>query len=165
MKKFEGLSPIYKAIRRGIQELAGIDEVDWFNSYDDMQLHDQGCFVEFPEDVVFEDVSKNLSRASLRIRLHVYTKVLRDADGYIALPATEAHDQLALTVRNEIKHKMLLVADGDFFTGHFDDADFYVEDEAPEQLTERLKFAVWRHYHHYKGFMITWLEFTTRVEG
>jgi len=165
MKNFEGLSPIFKSVRRGIMDLAGVEDVDWFNGYEAVQLHEQGCFVEFPDEILFEPVTKSLTRANLRVRVHVYNKVIRDVDGYIAQPESEQHDTLALLVRDQLRNKTLAVADGDFYALNFDDSDFYVFDKPAEQLTRRLMFGGWRHWHYYQGYMITWIDFVTQVHG
>ncbi len=165
MKKFEGLNPLYKSIRRGIMDLAVVENVDWFNGYEAVQLHEVGCFVEFPDEINFEEISKSDTRADLRVRVHIYTKVLRDVDGYIPQAEGEAHDTLALLVRDQLRNKALAVADGDFYALNFDEDDFYVFDETPEQLCKRLRFAGWRHWHYYKGYMITWVDYMTKVEG
>jgi hypothetical protein len=165
MKKFEGLSPLYKALKKGLSELDGVDAVEWFHGYENIVIKEQGIFIEFPEGIDFVPISKSLRRAPVKLRLHTYTKVVQDVDGYIAQPIAEAHDAYAVAIKNYLDNKVLVEADGDFFVGDFDDPDFFTQLPNPETLTKHLHFSGWKHFHSYQGMMITWVDFTTFMDA
>ncbi|MBS4057769.1 MAG: hypothetical protein KGZ82_10675 [Bacteroidales bacterium] len=165
MKKFEGLSPLYKALKRGIYDLTGVEDVNWFHGYENIVLREQGIFIDFPDEILFEKITKSMKRAPVRIRLHVYTKVIRDVDGYVPHEQAEAHDTFALMVRDQLDNKGLFEAEGDFYAADFDNEDFFISNPQAQQLCRALSFTGWRYYHYFEGQMVTFVEFTTEVEA
>lgn len=164
MRKFTGLSPLFKAVKAGVKRVTGLENIDWYNAqFDGTQLYEQGAFVEFPEEITFNRIDKKSDRASIRLRIHVYTKYLGEVDGYVPQQASEDHDALALAVRDALDWKALFEKQGDFYVADFHDPDFQTNPEG--QLTKVLRFAAWRHWHRYQGHLITWVDFTTTIEA
>lgn len=143
------LYPIYQVLKQHLNDpsadgLEGIDlPNEWFNmQYDGTMIHDEGFFIEFPNELNFESVSTQMRRAPLRIRLHHYTKIVTTHDG---IPDSAVLDH------EVIGHKAKKLLDG-----------FTPLDENGNKLCERLQFAVWRHWHRWKGRMVTYVEFESK---
>ena len=87
----------------------------------------------------FAPVSKEMRRAPVKVRLHVYSKSLQTHDGITDAQVT-AHETLADQCRTLID-------------GH----------TPADGSCSRLTFAGWQHWHRYQGWMVTFVEFDTRV--
>jgi hypothetical protein len=131
------LYDIYSAIKTQLASL-GLP-TEWYNmQYEEVMINEQGIFIEFPEQLAFGDDSKELRRAPVRIRVHVYSKALRTQDG-IGDSVAEAHEDLALGAMGLLNH--FLPGDGS---------------------CSRLKFTGWQHWHRWKGWMVTFVEFEAK---
>ncbi len=131
----------YVLLKKRLQELN--KPTEWYNvQYEETMINDAGFFFEFPDELKFENVSKEMRRAPIKIRLHVYSKALRTTDG-IPDAAVVAHEALAL--------QALALLDG--FTPATDDG---------KTLTSRLLFTGWRHWHRWRGWMVTFVEFEAK---
>lgn len=143
------LYPIYQVLKQhlndpGEEGLEGIDlPNEWFNmQYDGTMIHESGFFVEFPNELDFESVSTQMRRAPLRIRLHLYSKAMATHDG-IADDTVLDHEAIA--------HRAKKLLDG-----------FTPLDKDGNKLCERLLFVGWRHWHRWKGWMVTYVEFESK---
>jgi hypothetical protein len=113
--------------------------VEWYNvQYEGTMINDDGFFVQFPELLNFQGQSKELRRAPVKIRVHCYSKALQTHDG-ITDDSVEAHEVLAL------KAKALL-------DGH----------TPTNGSCSRLSFAGWQHWHRWKGWMVTFIDFEAK---
>jgi len=146
MANFTGLSPIKKSIATLLASVTAIKSVEWYNAqYEDGSLIDEvGAFVEFPDDIDFERASKEQRDADLRIRLHVYHKLLADVDNHISDAETDEHEAVALAALNLLDGARLLGAN----------------DVA---LTKPLRFVKYRHWHRYRSWLVTWIEFDCKL--
>lgn len=132
------LNNIYQAVKSRLNTTG--KPVEWYNAqYDAVMLNEEGVFVEFPEKMNFAADSKQLRRAPVTVRLHVYTKALMDNDG-ITDAQVESHETLALSCK--------ALMDG------YTPAD---------NSCSRLTFYAWQHWHRYNGWMVTFVEFTAKV--
>jgi len=143
------LNDIYQAIKAQLNDptddldgnaRTGTDKtVEWYNvQYEGVMIHDDGFFIEFLNKLDFEGVSKELRRAPVKIRLHCYSKALQTHDG-ITDASVEAHETLAL------KAKALL-------DGH----------TPANGSCSRVTFSGWQHWHRWKGWMVTFIDFEAK---
>lgn len=137
------LNPIYKSIKGRIQTPDEPAEaialpVEWYNvQYEETMINDEGFFVEFPEKLNIDAISKDARRTDLTVRVHVYSKALRTSDG-IADTVVESHESTA----NALKELL--------------------EGFTPEGCSKPLKLSGWQHWHRWKGWMVTFVEFSTK---
>lgn len=114
---------------------------EWFNmQYEGTMVNDKGFFVAFPDELPFTAASKQMRRAPVKIRLHIYSKALQTHDG-ISDQQVQDHEAIAT--------KALELLDG-----------FTPENGACKRLT----FNGWRHWHRWKGWMVTFVEFEAKIE-
>jgi len=144
--EFAGLNPLKKAIAAALANVEGVENVQWYNAqYEDERLiAGQGVLVEFPEPVDFDPVTKSLRLADVQIRLHLYTQVIGDADGYISDTLTDAHEATALQIRDLLNNVSLKKDDGEAISGI-------------------MQHSGWQHWHRQRKWLVTWITFTTRV--
>ena len=118
----------------------GIDlPVEWFNmQYDGTMINQQGFFVEFPEKLNFENASNQMRRSPVKIRLHYYSMVPQTQDG-IADETVQEHELIA----NQAKSLL----------------DGYTPENGS---CSRLTFIGWQHWHRWKGWMVTYIEFEAK---
>lgn len=140
------LYDIYSAIKTRLNaadtgsELKGIE---WYNvQYEGSIPTTPRVFIEFPEKMSFDQVSKQTRRTPLRVRCHVVTQALSGTDGVIA-------DTLPL----DHEDKAYLVLDA---------LDKFTPEKAGIALTSPMQFSGWQHFHKHKGWMVTFVEFDCR---
>jgi hypothetical protein len=143
------LYPIYTALKSHLNEADEnkvIKGIEWYNvQYEGSIATTPRLFVEFPEPLNFGDLGKEADkRAPVKIRLHVVTQALAGADGAIDDQVAADHEKTALWVKNKLDNFLPpLTSSG-----------------AKPCLT--LHFTAWQHFHKYKGWMVTFVEFTAK---
>lgn len=131
------LYEIYTAIKIRLATLSLPQE--WYNvQYEETMINEQGLFVEFPDPLKFEADSKEQRSAPVKIRVHVYSKAIRTTDGISDL-TVDAHEGTAENVL-ELLNGWL---PGILKLGRF-------------------KFTGWQHWHRWKGWMVTFVEFEAK---
>jgi len=137
------LNDIYKAIK---QQLITADEdltlkgIEWYNvQYESTIASTPRIFVEFPEPLVIDQISKDARRTPVKIRLHVVTQALTGTDGTIPDSVVDTHEEIATWAKDTIDH----------FT-------------PPDGYTRQMNFTGWQHWHKYKGWMVTFVEFEAK---
>ena len=138
------LNPIYKAIKEHLNDAdtdSTLKGIEWYNvQYEGSIATTPRLFVEFPEPLNFGDLGKEAAlRAPVKIRLHVVTQALAGADGAIDDTVAETHETVSLWVKDTLTH-------------------FLPEDGS----CSALRFTAWQHFHKYKGWMVTFVEFTAK---
>lgn len=119
--------------------------VVWFNDqYNGTIVPNQNVFVEFPDLIEVNNLSKDAQRITLPVRMHVVSRVMTKPDMEIADAEIMAHEELVATIR-DIMRGMVLV------------------DAEDTQLSSPLIWAGYQHWHRYQGWMVTWLNFTCKV--
>lgn len=100
------LHPIYKAIK---QHLTAADVDGKLKGIEKYNLQYQGTitntprvFVEFPEKLEVNRLTKSERQLPLPIRLHVVSKAMARTDGVIADEVVEAHEALAVWVKDQL---------------------------------------------------------------
>lgn len=137
------LREIYMQIKQLANTVPGVQDVTWYNQQYEGVIHvEPGVFIEFPDPIVPDPVSKTNKMAPLRIRVHVFSSILSEADGSVPDGQVEDHDNLAENVLNVL------------------DGITLVKDEKELKV---LKMISWQHYHKWSGWMVTFIEFETRM--
>lgn len=132
------LNPIYKPIKAELNTIDDCMDVQWFNmQYEGQMPYERGYFIEFPDQLDFEQISKDAQRSDLRVRIHAYTKVAGDTDG-IPDSAVDEHETFALAAKDKLKGFK------------------------PTDKTTLLRFRGWKHHHKWKGWMVTFVDFTCK---
>lgn len=131
------LNEIYTAIK---DQASGLElNTQVYNSqYEGVMTHDNGLFVEFPEELKFDPASKDMRRAPVKIRVHYYSKAMATNDG-IPDSSFINHEAIAETVENLL----------DGWT-------------PANNSCKRLTFTGWRHWHRWRGWMVTFIEFDAK---
>ncbi|PTN08056.1 hypothetical protein C8N47_11196 [Mangrovibacterium marinum] len=138
------LYPIFTAFKDRLNTpeapAQGIDlPVEWYNvQYEGTMVNPQGFFVEFPEKMNFENASNQMRRSPVKIRLHYYSMVPQTQDG-IADATTEEHEAIAKAAK-------------DLLDGY----------TPANGSCSRLTFVGWQHWHRWKGWMVTFIEFEAK---
>jgi hypothetical protein len=148
------LNDIYQEVKSALQAITGSYPVEWFNmQYEGVIIHENGFFVEFPEALLFDQLTKDIRRTPIKIRVHVYSKVINTADG-IADADVAAHEEIALEALDALDKQELIktttippVVEGGQPTYTY------------ETLCTRLQFRGWQHWHKWKGWMVTYVDF------
>lgn len=131
------LYPIYSFIKTKLASLNLAQE--WYNvQYEETIINESGLFVEFPEPLKFDAASKDMRRSPVKIRIHIYSKAIRTTDG-IPDALVQDHESLAIQVQNLL----------DGFT-------------PANNSCGRLTFNGWQHWHRWKGWMVTFVEFEAK---
>lgn len=133
----------FKDIRAKLSTISEIKAVQWFNAQYDGIIHIQPViFVEFPEKLQFEKLTKTERKTPITIRLHLVSSAIADAGNNIADETIEKHESIGHDIVNALENIPVAFLDGQ---------------------TRYLEFSAWQHYQKYKGWMITFIEFTTRA--
>ncbi|RKE02320.1 hypothetical protein [Marinifilum flexuosum] len=135
------LNNIYKDIKGQLNTISAGEDCQWYNvQYEEAGWPFRvGFFIEFPDKLQFDDISKMKRRAPVRIRVHVYTQnILKNGEG-IPDAEVDAHEAVASEVQDML--------------------DQHIPQREGENLTDKLILRGWQHWHRYKGWMITMLDF------
>lgn len=137
------LNDIYKAIKEQLNYISESEDCQWFNVQYENQgwAFTQGFFVEFPNAMQFDDISKMKRRSDLKIRIHIYKKDIQTTDG-VTDQAVVNHENIASQVLDQL--------------------DQYILMKGEEQLCTKLIFRGWQHYHRFNGWMVTFVEFDAK---
>jgi len=137
------LNTIYKAIKQQLTDndtASKLKGIEWYNvQYDSTIANTPRIFIEFPEPLNFEAISREARRSKIRIRLHVVSQAITENDGTIPDTVGDEHEDVALWAQG--------VVDG------FTPAD---------GSCQRITFNTWQHWHKYRGWMVTFLEFDAK---
>ncbi|PKQ69381.1 hypothetical protein BZG01_00135 [Labilibaculum manganireducens] len=134
------LNDIYKDIKAQLNTIATSEDCQWYNvQYEQAGwAFNAGFFVEFPDALQFDDISKMKRRSPLKIRVHVYNQNVQTTEG-ISDSDIDAHEAMALQVLNIL--------------------DLHIPTLDGEEITSKLIFRGWQHWHRYQGWMITFIDF------
>lgn len=140
------LYEIYNAIKTELTKPGnglGLKGVEWYNvQYESTITSTPRVFVEFPEKLVFDHISKSNRRTPLRVRLHVVTKALTSTDGTVTDTAAQQHESTATAVYEALE-RFQPTAEG-------------------EALCSHMLLSGWQHFHRHMGWMVTFVEFDAR---
>lgn len=133
------LNNIYNAIKTQLNSIETAENTQWFNmQYENKGwVFQHGFFVEFPNQLDFEQISKQAAESPLRVRIHAYSKFIQTQEG-VSDSEVLAHETLALAAKTALKGFK------------------------PTNTTTRMKFTGWRHWHRLNGWMVTYIEFDAK---
>ncbi len=136
------LYEIYNAIKTRLNTADTghvLQGIEWYNvQYEASIATTPRVFIEFPDPLAITQLSKQTRSTPIKVRLHVVTQALPTADGVIDDATASAHEVVAEMVRTALEG-----------TGR----DGVV-------LNTALQLTGWQHWHKYKGWMVTFVEFT-----
>lgn len=134
---------IYSQIK---DSLKGIEEpltVQWFNAqYEGTIYATPAVFIEFPERMDIAAAYKGGSRAPLLVRLHIVTTATMTPDGLISDEVILDHEALAIQVSKALNGLPIK------FNGN---------------PARPLSIVGWQHFQKWRGWMVTFIELSTRV--
>jgi len=137
------LHPIYKAIK---QQLTTADVDGQLKGIEKYNLQYQGTistaprvFIEFPDKLEINRLTKQEKRLPLPIRLHVVSKAMARTDGVIVDEVVEAHEQLALWVKDQLEG--------------------FEATDGGTKLASRLQWSGWQEFPKYKDWLVTHIYF------
>lgn len=140
------LYDIYTAIKAQINtadEDSTIKGVEWYNvQYESTIPNTPRVFVEFPDRLNFDQLSKDARRADMTVRLHVVSQAMAATDGTVPDSQAQAHETTALLVKEAVEN--------------------FTPEKTGAKLTTRLQLTGWQHFHKHKGWMVTFVEFGCR---
>lgn len=142
------LLPIYQSIKSHLKlQVTGLKDVQWFNNQYAGIIHVEPlALIEFPDVLDINEISKTTSRANCTIRVHVISKSITDSDDVISDSQVELHDALVLTITSALQHYAPLT-----------------ETDIP--LGSKLIHTQYQIVHTYKGWLVTLLTFTTKIQA
>ena len=138
------LYPHFKSIKERLgAQVGGLKTIQWFNNQYAGIIHAEPlALIEFPDGMDVIAVSKNTFRTEFPIRIHVISRAVSDSDEVIDDNQVEAHDALVNEVLAALKHWMPVTDEG--------------------TLGTPLVHTRYQTVHEYKGWLVTWLTFTTK---
>lgn len=139
------LYPIYKSVKARLDDqVAAIKDIQFFNNQEQGVIHTEPlALIEFPDQLDIAAITKVTDRSLCVIRIRVITRVVTDIDNTIPDVQVEAHEVITAAVITALKHYTLLSAG------------------AP--LGSSLQHIGYRTVPDYKGWLVSWLTFTTRL--
>jgi hypothetical protein len=140
------LFPLYKSVKTRLAlQVSDLKSIQWFNNQYEGIIHAEPLvLVEFPDGLDINEISKTSSRSDCSVRIHVISKSISDTDEDISDTQVETHDALVLAVTTALNHHTPLS-----------------EVEGP--LGSKLIHTQYKIVHEYKGWLVTMLTFTTKI--
>lgn len=122
--------------------LAGITElksVQWYNAqYEGTIYVTPVAFVEFPERIPLLPIAGTANRADFVLRIHIASAVAAQQDSSIPDQIIRDHEAIAQQVYDNLMDKQITMKNN---------------------RTTSLIPTGWQHYHKYKGWMVTFVDF------
>jgi len=140
-------------------QVAALTGVEWFNAqYDGTILKTPVCYIEFPEPINPEEVSKDLQRATITVRLHTVSKVITKIDNTVPDQAVIDHETIAIAVRDCMRGQLLTQTTSVVVPETETDLEEIVSTTV--NISSRLRWVRWQHFHKFQGWMVTTCDFT-----
>lgn len=134
----------YRALKSQLSSIEGIKLIDWFNDQYEGTIHTApALFVEFPNDLRFETLSKKIQQAPFMVRIHTVSKVIAQQDNSINETSIENHDMLCDAV--------------------YDKLQGFRKIENDKLLFNSLSRSNYQHHQYLKGWMITTQDFEAMI--
>jgi hypothetical protein len=152
---YKFFNSIATRLSSGVSALEG---VEWFNDqYNGTILKAPMAFVEFPEPIPVEEVSKDLTRSEMTVRIHVVSKVLTKVDNTVPDQAVIDHEDVVVAVRDQLRGYTLTET---ILT--------VIPEDPPEpesilsetlDISNKLNWRRVQHFHKFQGWMVTTLDY------
>lgn len=113
--------------------------IQWYNAqYEGTIYVSPVAFIEFPDRIPFEQIAGTTSRANFALRIHIVSVCTASQDGSIPDNLILEHEVIAGQVLTALHGKQIRMQDN---------------------CTTSLVHTGWQHWHKYKGWMVTFVEF------
>lgn len=140
------LYPLYKAIKdKLLHDVNDLKDVQWYNDQYNSIIHAEPlALVEFPEPVSITEISKQSDRGLCTVKVHIISKSVNEADNTVSdeqvLAQNTMEDSAITALKRFVPMNLTSVALGTSF-----------------------KHTGLQTVHEYKGWLVTWLTFTTKI--
>lgn len=129
----------FDSVRALLSVITDLKTIQWYNAqYEGVIYVSPVAFVEFPERIPLSQVTGTVSRADLALRIHIVSACTALQDGSIADNIIQEHEAIAEQVINTLQGKQI---------------------KLKASTSTSLVSTGWQHYHKYKGWMVTFVDF------
>lgn len=130
----------YQKLKEKLTGINLVKKIDYFNDQYSGILHTiPVLFIEFPETLRFETISKQQQQADFKARIHVVSKVMQNADKSIDENSIGQH----FTICNDVFFRL----------------QGYRADDGTRLIFNSLTRTVFEHHQEMQGFMVTTQDF------
>lgn len=134
---YESFKEVRKLFANNIPEII---TTQWFNAQYEATIYASPvCFVEFPNRIPLEQITGSNFRGDFAMRIHIVSAAQGKQDNSIDDSIIAEHEAIAERAIEVLQGKQIYMGKGN---------------------TTRLIPSGWQHYHNYRGFLVTFLEFT-----
>lgn len=129
----------FDSVRELLKAIPQLKTVQWYNAqYEGVIYVSPVAFVEFPERIPLDQVAGSVSRADFVLRIHIVSACTAAQDGSISDNVIQDHEAIAGQVQDILQGKQIRMAGS---------------------TSTCLVPSGWQHYHKYKGWMVTFVDF------
>ena len=138
------LLKIYKNLKATLNTIGSINHIGWFNDQYSGTIHTTpAIFIEFPNALQFETMSKDLAQAALTVRIHIVNKAVSAQDGEISEGVLLSHENL-----------------NSFIYGSLQGLSQY---DAGLEVHNSLNRVTYEHHQYMKGWLVTTQDFEAEI--
>lgn len=131
----------FDSVREQLKTVQGLKAIQWYNAqYEGTIYVSPIAYVEFPERIPLDQIAGTVCKANAALRIHIASAVVAGQDSSISDDIIQEHEIIAEQVLDTLNGKQLRMR---------------------QSKTTSLVPSGWQHYHKYKGFLITFVDFTT----
>lgn len=129
----------FTSVRESLKDIPQLRAVQWYNAqYDGTIYVSPVAFVEFPERIPLDRIAGTASKADIALRIHIASAVAAGQDSSIPDTVILDHEAIAERVLDTLNGKQVRMR---------------------QSRTTSLVPCGWQHYHKYRGFLITFVDF------
>lgn len=129
----------FDSVRTLLSGIPALKSVQWYNAqYEGTIYVSPVAFVEFPDLIPLQPIAGTVSRADFALRIHLVSAVTASQDSSIPDSLIREHEALAEQAMTLLQGKQVRMK---------------------ESRTTSLVPCGWQHYHKYKGWMVTFVDF------
>ena len=129
----------FDSVRGLLKAIPQLKTIQWYNAqYDGVIYVSPVAFVEFPERIPLDQVAGSVSRADFVLRIHIVSACTAAQDGSISDNVIQDHEAIASQVQDILQGKQIRMVGS---------------------TSTSLVPSGWQHYHKYKGWMVTFVDF------
>lgn len=134
----------YNYLKNQLSSIAEIKLIDWFNDQYSGTIHTApAVFIEFPGNLRFETLRKNVQQAPFIARIHTISKVLMNADNSIDAASIQLHENINDAIYARLQGCRLIDTD--------------------RLLCNSLSRSVYEHHQYLQGWMVTTQDFESVI--
>lgn len=136
----------FDSVRTLLSGITALKSTQWYNAqYEGTIYVSPVAFIEFPDRIPLDPIAGTTCRADFALRIHIVSAVTASQDSSIPDNLIKEHERIAEQAMILLQGKQLRMK---------------------ESRTTSLTPSGWQHYHKYKGWMVTFVDFkaTTILE-